>query len=173
MKRRTASLAIVTAVTLLAGSDLLACGDKYLVAGRGTRYQRPKNARAASVLIFADPSSSLTSGLKSGSVARVESALKKEGHRSTTVATLEQLSAILSGGRFDVLLAAGEAVEAVQRLLAGAPDSPVVVALCSKESAEKPSCAVKAPAKESALLEAVDKAVEQRDENARKSQLRG
>ena len=36
-------------------SDLIACGDKFLVAGRGTRYQRPKTARAASVLIYADP----------------------------------------------------------------------------------------------------------------------
>ena len=36
-------------ITFVAGG-LLACGDKFLVAGRGTRYQRPKNARAASVL---------------------------------------------------------------------------------------------------------------------------
>ena len=71
-------------------SDLLACGDKFLVAGRGTRYQRPKTARAASVLIYADPASAVAASLKK---AKVESLLKLEGHRATKVQSLEELSA--------------------------------------------------------------------------------
>jgi hypothetical protein len=69
--------------------DILACGDKFLIAGRGTRYQRPKNVRAASVLIYADPASAVAAALKK---AKVESLLKLEGHRATKVHTLHELS---------------------------------------------------------------------------------
>src|SRR5947208_14171903 len=98
MKTRIRFIALVVAVGVWMGGDLLACGDKFLVAGRGTRYQRPKNARAASVLIYANPSSGLPAALKK---VKVDSVLKHEGHRSTTVETFDQLSAILAGGRFD------------------------------------------------------------------------
>ena len=48
MDNRARLVSLVFAVGLFTGADLLACGDKFLVAGRGTRYQRPKNFRAAS-----------------------------------------------------------------------------------------------------------------------------
>src|SRR5258706_4725974 len=152
MKRRVAFAGFLVAVGLWMGPDLLACGDKFLVAGRGTRYQRPKNARAASVLIYANPSSGLPTALKN---VKIESVLKHEGHRSTTVETLEQLSTILAGGRFDVVLAAGSVTADVERLVGGGPDRAVVVG-------------VDAPPKEGSLLKAIDKAVEQHDK-ARKA----
>jgi hypothetical protein len=175
MVRRFRLLAVV-ALGLWSAPDLLACGDKFLVGGRGTRYQRPKNARAASVLIYANPSSGLPEAL--GSV-RVESVLKQEGHRSTTVETLEQLSSIVAGGRFDVILAASSVVSAIQGLLPGSPDAPVVVALCLKAGAPPPAaapgapCGLKSPPKERSLLEEIDKAVAQHDRNVKKSQGRG
>ena len=101
---------LVAAVALSTGADLLACGDKFLVGGRGTRYQRPKNARAASVLLYANPSSGLPTAL--GKMP-VESVLKQQGHRLTTAESLEQLSALLTGGRFDVILAASSVVTAI------------------------------------------------------------
>ena len=143
---------VVAAVGLLSAPDLLACGDKFLVSGRGTRYQRPKSARAASILIYADPSFGLPASV--GGVP-VESMLKRQGHRSTTAETVQQLSALLAGGRYDVVLAAGTVAAAVEGLLAAGPDAPVVVA-------------VKAPLKERPLLEAIDKAVERHDHNARR-----
>ena len=156
MKSSIRVVGLVAAVALFMGGDLLACGDKFLMAGRGTRYQRPKTARAASILIYAEPSSGLPAGVQD---PKVQSALKHEGHRSTTVSTFEQLTAILQGGRFDVVLAASGVAASVEKLLAGAPDAAVVVALDS-------------PPKGGALLRAIDKAVEKRDRNARKSQPR-
>lgn len=156
MGSRIGVIAAVAVVGLSMAGDLFACGDKFLVAGRGTRYQRPKSARAASILIYAEPTSGLPTSLQD---PRVQSALKHEGHRSTTVASYEQLSAILQGGRFDVVVAARGVADAVRQLLGDAPDAAVVVALDS------------AP-KEGALLRAIDKAVEQRDRNVRKSQPR-
>lgn len=173
MKHRIRLAGLVAAVGLCTGADLLACGDKFLVAGRGTRYQRPKNARAASVVIYADPATGLPAALKS---VPVESVLKRQGHRSTTVETPAQLSALLAGGRFDVILAASSVVAAVKELLGGGPDAPVVVALCVKASGQeagKSTPCVKAPPKERSLLEAIDKAVLQHDKNARRTQARG
>src|SRR5574339_385575 len=94
----------VLAVMLSVGVvDMLACGEKFLMAGRGTRYQRPKNARAASVLIYTDPASAVAVALKK---AKVESLLKLEGHRATKVQTLQELSTIVTSGRYDVILTA-------------------------------------------------------------------
>lgn len=155
MRYRIRLLTLVV-VGLSMGGDLLACGDKFLVAGRGTRYQRPKTARAASVLIYANPSSGLPAALKK---VKVESVLKHEGHRATTVETAEQLSAILAGGRFDVILAASGVAAEVEKLLDGSADRAVVVALDT------------AP-KEGSLLRAIDKAVEQHDHNAKKAATR-
>jgi len=154
MGNRMRLVGLVAAVGLLS-ADLFACGDKFLVSARGTRYQRPKSARAASILIYADPSS----GLPAVGGVPVESVLKRQGHRSTTAETLQQLSALLAGGRYDVILAAGTVAAAVEGLLTAGPDAPVVVA-------------VKAPLKERPLLEAIDKAIERHDHNARRIQAR-
>jgi hypothetical protein len=152
MKHRIGFVLLAATVGIWLAPDLLACGEKFLIAGRGTRYQRPKNARAASVLIYANPSSGLPAALKS---VKVESVLKHEGHRSTTVETLEQLSTILAGGRFDVVLAASSVTADVERLLGGGPDRAVVVGVDSSP-------------KEASLLKAIDRAVEQHDK-ARKA----
>src|SRR5213593_48446 len=156
MKTRIRFITLVVAVGLWTGGDLLACGEKFLVAGRGTRYQRPKNARAASVLIYANPASGLPAALKN---VKVESVLKREGHRATSVATFEQLAAILAGGRFDVVLVASSVSADVQKLVVSSPDSAVVLTVDSA-------------AKERSLLEAIDKAVERHDQNAKKTQAR-
>jgi hypothetical protein len=153
MKYRIAFVVLVATVGVWMGGDLLACGDKFLVSGRGTRYQRPKNARAASVLIYANPASGLPATLQK---VKVESVLKHEGHRSTTVATFDQLSAILEGGRFDVIVAASSVAADVEKLLGGGSDRAVVLALDT-------------PPKEGSLLKAIDKAVEQHDQKARRT----
>ena len=152
--RRTFGVLIV--VLAVAVPDLLACGDKFLIAGRGTRYQRPKNARAASVLIYADPGSAMAATIKK---AKIESLLKLEGHRATKVQTLQELSTIVSSGRYDVILTANDDAADVQRLLQASPDAAVVIG-------------VEDLVKNRSLLEAVDKAVLQRDQNLKKTPTR-
>ena len=156
MHARIHVVALAALVGMVGGGDLLACGDKFLSSGRGTRYQRPKDARAASVLIYAAPASGNPSPLQP---ERLESALKYGGHRLTTVATLDQLTAILQGGRFDVVLIATEATAVVQQVLGSAPDAAVIVP-------------VGPTSKGRSLLKAVDKAVEQRDRNLKKANAR-
>ncbi len=151
MTRGIRFVVLVATVGVWMGGDLLACGDKFLVTARGTRFQRPKGARAASVLIYANPSSGLPASLRN---VKVDAVLKHEGHRSTTVETFEQLSAILAGGRFDVVVAASSVAPEVEKLLGGSPDRAVVLAH-------------DAPPKDGSLLKAIDRAVEQRDKARR------
>lgn len=174
MRRRAGLVSLLLVAGLCLGADLFACGDKFLVAGRGTRYQRPKNARAASVLIYANPATGLPAALGKLSV---DSVLKHEGHRATTVEAPEQLSAIVASGRFDVVLVASADAESVERVLGTGPDAPVVVSLCVKALGVEPASAratacLKTPPKEGALLEAIDRAVERHDQNVKKAQAR-
>jgi hypothetical protein len=144
----------VLVVMLSVGAvDVLACGDKFLIAGRGTRYQRPRNARAASVLIYTAPASAVTAALKR---AKVESLLKLEGHRATKVQTLQELSTIVSSGRYDVILTPNSDSANVQRLVQASTDAAIVVAVDDL-------------VKNRSLLEAIDKAVVQRDQNLKKT----
>jgi hypothetical protein len=171
MRRRTVFIGLAALVGILTWSSLLACGDKFLVVGRGTRYQRPKNSRAANVLIYANPASEMPGALKN---LPIESVLKHEGHRSTRVETPEQLSAILAGGRFDVVLASSGDVPAVEKLLGASPEAPVMLSFCSKEKAraKDAACDLSSSPKEQSLLEAIDKAVERHDQNLKKAPTR-
>lgn len=144
MRHRVVCLTLLLAS--ISAQDLIACGDKFLVSGRGTRYQRPKTARAASVLIYAAPSAELTALAN----MHLEPLLKQQGHRPTTVRTFEQLSNVIATGRFDVVIAAATAAASVEQLLAGASDAAVVLAF---ETVPRGTM----------LLKAIDKAVVQRD----------
>jgi hypothetical protein len=152
---RVVALAVTMALGVgPAAETVRACGEKFLVAGRGTRYQRPRGARAATVLIYADAASLATvEALKS---ERLESALRREGHRATLVETGADLRAILAGGRFDVVLTAASAAPGVARLVGAAPDAAVVVALDAQPRGRS-------------LAEAIDRAVAQRDRSLRKA----
>lgn len=175
MRSRFALVAVAAAAGLLAGSDVFACGDKFLVVGRGTRYQRPKGARAASVLFYASPASGLAAMLKA---MPVDAVLKREGHHSTSVTTPEQLAAALAGGHFDVVFSDAADVPTVERLLAGRSDAPTLLPFCDGEKAasaaagQKGSFCVVSPPKERSMLEAIDQAVDRRDRDAAKTAVR-
>lgn len=175
MRYRIAIASVIAAATLLVGTDLVACGDKFLVVGRGTRYQRPKGARAASVLFYTSPESGLTVLFKT---MRVDSVLKREGHRATAVATLEQLSAALAGASFDVIFVDAADVPAVKGLLAGRPESPTLLPFCDGTrttpvaAARDADFCMTSPPKERSILEAIDQAVDRRDRSLGKTAIR-
>ena len=151
--RRTIGVLVV--VLTFAVPELLACGDKFLIAGRGNPFQR-RNVRAASVLIYADPASALATTIKK---AKTESLLKGEGHRTVKAQTLQELSNGVSSGRFDVILTASGDAADVQKLVQASPDPPKVVALDDL-------------VKNDSVLKTIDEAVLQRDQNLKKTTKR-
>ena len=86
----------------ISSGELLACGDKFLVASRGTRYQRAGQARqAASILIYLPPSSTMPKAFERVS----EDVTRKAGYRVISVSNATELDQALRQGGWDLLLA--------------------------------------------------------------------
>lgn len=109
---------LVTAILLLgligAGEPLLACGEKFRMASRLTRFQQPPRARStAAILIYANPALNLSRALAG---VPVETALSKVGYRPTTVGSAKEFHAALDRGGWDlVLLDLGDSSAAIAR----------------------------------------------------------
>ena len=149
-KRRT--LGVLILLLTFTVPDLLACGDKFLVGPRGTRFQRPKGAPVGSVLIYAEPKSAMAAAIKKDDTEKV---LKLAGHHVKTVKTLQNLSTLVSNGHYDVILTSNADLASVQRLIQGSSD------------AAKP-LSIDDLLKSRTILEEIDKEVVQRDQNRKK-----
>ena len=102
MTLRTMTGVALAICVLGQAADLAACGDKFLVTSRSTRFQRAGLVRRpASVLVYAAPSSRMA-----GLVAQlgVADALTKVGYRPTIVADAGDLARQLREGRWDLVL---------------------------------------------------------------------
>ena len=143
--------------------DLLACGEKFLVPTRGTRFSTPPPRRTdAAILLYADPASELSRTLARLSVART---LQKAGYRVTEVTTDPQLAVALNQ-RWDLAVVdfSNLRVMASQgRSISAATVLPVSYALTGSElkdaRAQYPFI-IKAPTKAAAVLDAVDTALQ-------------
>src|SRR5215218_10555133 len=87
---------------LSSGGHLLACGEKYIVASRGTRFDRPPSPRQpAAVLLYANPNSELSRRLSALSVG---DALRTAGYRPTIASDTREFMAALSREHWDVVI---------------------------------------------------------------------
>jgi hypothetical protein len=157
---------LVVGVLVLSGvgasGDLLACGDKFLVVSRGTRYQRAGEARhAASILVYLPPSSSLPKAF-----ARVsEDVTKKAGYRFVNVSNTSELDQALKQGGWDLLLTDLGDSQAVRGRVTGAT-APLVVPVAYQTTGTELTQAkkeyqrvLKGPIKTYAFLAAIDDAL--------------
>ena len=148
----------------IAGSDLLACGDKFLVVSRGTRFQRATIARQpANILVYANPSSTLPKALEK---ADVDETLRKAGYRPTTVSDPVALEQALRRGGWDLVLADLSDGSAVRSGLLGRAPAPMVVPVVYRGTGSEVAQAkkdyqrvLKGPIKSQAFLEAIDDAL--------------
>ena len=172
MTRRLFAIALVTIATLGAWIDAQACGDKFLVPTRGTRFQRPPDMRdPAAILVFAN------SVIVPASVANaaIEAMLRKAGYRPISVDSAADFDKALGQGKWDLVLvdlADGPSVSS--RLLGdGAPTLlPVAQNLSSSqliEARKHYTRVVAMPAKSRALLDVVDEALAARRESQSKA----
>jgi hypothetical protein len=94
--------ALVLLVTGPAASVLSACGDKFLVPGRGLRLELTPLARGkASVLLYSNPATPLPATLARLSV---DPTLRKAGYRPTIVETADSFDSAMRQGQWDVVL---------------------------------------------------------------------
>lgn len=162
MKNRLLVVGLLILVGVGAPSDLLACGDKFLMVSRGTRYQRAAVARRPAAILVAVSPKAL------GSVS-VDATLSKAGYRPTKVSGADELERALRQGGWDLVLvdlADGAAIRG--RLQGGG--GPVVLPVAHNATAaslaqakKEYSHLVKSPVKSRALLEAIDDALARND----------
>jgi ABC-type amino acid transport substrate-binding protein len=149
-----------------AGTDLLACGDKFLVISRGTRFDRAAIARQpAAILVYVNPSSTLPKALER---VPVEATLRRVGYRPTSVSSPAELEQALRQGGWDVVVAdladsaalrarlQGDAAPLVLPVVHAAPGS--VLAQARRDYPH----VLKGPVKSQSLVEAIDDALAHR-----------
>jgi hypothetical protein len=157
---------VVTVVLLgLIGvaEPLFACGEKFRMGSRGTRFQQPPRARvAASILIYANPALNLSRALAGVDVVGT---LGKAGYRPTTVTSSTEFQAALGRGGWDlVLLDVGDSGAAIAR--SPVANAPVVLPVVYNPSKAELAAAkkqhprvLKGPVKSQSLVDAIDDAL--------------
>lgn len=151
-----------------ASADLLACGNKFLVPSRGTRFGKVAVARQeATILVYANPTSTMAKAM--GEVP-VEMVLLQAGYLPTRVSDPTALNQALEQGGWDLVLADLGDSEALRWQLDG-DDAPMVVPVLYEptksamaQAKKDYGRAIKAPFKSQRFLETIDDAVAMRGE---------
>lgn len=149
--------------------SLPACGDKFLVASRGTRYQRaPLTRLPASILIYSRTAGQLPGR---GEVEGIEEILRKNGYTPTMAGSATEFDRALGRGGWDlVVVGIADAAATSRRLPERAGLMPVLVNPTAEEmklSRKEYPVVLKAPAKSQAVLDAVDRALAARKKTAK------
>lgn len=170
MTRKLVAGVAFLGLALVAGGDILACGDKLVIVGRGLRPKRKAVSRA-SILVFAPPGGSLPAALGEGGL---QQNLERAGHQLSRVATEEDLRKALGAGGYDIVFADLAAAARVEAAASRAPAHPTVLPTLYKPSpAELKAaetefqCVIKSPAREKDYLAVVDEAMAARARQAK------
>ena len=166
LKTLLAARLLVSSVAMT-GVDLSACGDKFLVVSRGTRFERAKTARQpANILVYANPSSTLPKALEKASV---DATLRKAGYRPTSVSAPAEFEAAMKQGGWDIVVADLTDSSAIRGRLQGKAAPMVVPVVLNATGTELAQAkkdyqrVLKGPIKSQAFLEAIDDALALRD----------
>jgi len=115
------------ALFIAMGTDALACGDKYLTVGRGTRFQRGYvSLHPVSIVV-----------LKSSVTGRKDflSRLKVAGHRLDVTDDVATLAERIKSGKFELVLADYARATEVGELLRDLPSKPLFLPVVDAASA--------------------------------------
>lgn len=166
---------LVAAVALagyLAGVDGFACGDKFLVIGRGPRSQRARGAvQKAAILMYLDPRGELPEAIKEEGL---ESDLKLAGHKVRYVTDRRAVGEELRGQRYDIVLAGIADMESLESVVGAAPSRPTLLPIVYQPTAEeleaarkRYECVMRSPGKKQHYLAVIDDAMVLRHKRAR------
>jgi hypothetical protein len=124
MTRAVAATVAFLVVGCIASQDVSACGDKFLLLGRGVRFQRAYAAIHPAAILIVIPAKSVKAAAVRDS--RLTSALKMAGHR-VDVVKVSQLQEALAGSRYDIILAERADTMGVRNGLAAASKKPAII----------------------------------------------
>jgi hypothetical protein len=177
MNSGVALAAVLLTVGSIGSQDVSACGDKFLMVGRGVRFPRAYAAiHPASILIVVPPTSVKNAAVRD---SRLQKALKMAGHRVETVAP-GNLADFLGRTRYDIILAEGTDAFAIPDVVLAGQVKPSVVGVLEDPSAGELAAArqqlqavLKTPQPLSEILRLLDDVMTTRLDNARRQATSG
>jgi CheY-like chemotaxis protein len=96
MKRILLTSSILVLVFIMYAQNGQSCGDKFLLIGRGLRYEK--------IYIASHPASMVIYSLKDKEAKNLEVTLQKAGHKIKDASTEQELFSLLNSGKFDLVL---------------------------------------------------------------------
>src|SRR5262249_37360692 len=127
MKALVAAFAAVVTLAALGSETLSACGDKFLLVGRGPRFQRAYAAiHPASILLVLPPKSVKSAAVRDSALAN---ALKMAGHRVDTIQLPAPIAERVGRSKHDIVLAERADAGAVRAALAASQTQPAIIAV--------------------------------------------
>src|SRR6516225_3503849 len=102
MRTTLVALLLTVLAPMARGYVIHACGDKFLLVGRGVRFQRAYAAiYPASILIYARPVQGASTAIRD---SRLHTSLKAAGHVLSTVEDQQALERALKSSQYDLVL---------------------------------------------------------------------
>jgi hypothetical protein len=165
MTKRVLTFVAMVVVALVIGETIaLACGDKFVLLGMGSRVARSKYP--STILIYMNPASRVPSADKE---FHVEAVLKAAGHKAKVAESQGEVEKALASGKYDLVLADYNDVPALRKEASSMPSKPIVLPLLYKptpaelSAAEKEAeCLVKPSKASRDLLVVVDQTLAER-----------
>ncbi len=161
---------VLLAAMLVAGTGVIAtgvasaCGDKFVLLGRGARVARSQFP--SSILIFSNPNSRVPAAEKE---FRLEATLRAAGHKPFVAESEAEVHKAISSGKYDLVLTDVTDAPALRKEASASTSKPVVLPLLYKPTpaeltaAEKEAnCMVRPSAKSRDLLIVVDETMKSR-----------
>ena len=125
MLRRLSLVLLILITVASAGTDILACGDKFLRVGRSARFRGYASVHPSSILVYAPR------WTRHG-IADFEQMLKHGGHKPVTVTTADAMSHAIVGGKYDLVITSYGDADAVTKELQALPSKPPLLPVVYK-----------------------------------------
>jgi len=159
-KRQMGAAVLLALAIMGVRTSVIACGDKFLVVSRGTRFDRAAPQRDAAILIYVNPATALA---RDFAQMPLESTLRKAGYVPTTVSGAQELDRALARGDWALVLMDAKDVQDVRSRMRGtATLLPVLHDPTSdafKQAKKQYQHVLKSPAKSRVILDAIDEAL--------------
>lgn len=173
MKTWVALAAVFLTVAGIGSQAVSACGDKFLLVGRGVRFQRAYAAiHPASILIVLPPKSVKNAAVRD---SRLQTALKMAGHRVELVQQPANLAGVLGRSKYDIILAERADAVGIPDVVSAGPSKPSVVGVLEDPSAvdlaaarQRLQTVLKTPQPLSEILKLLDDVMKTRLDNSRR-----
>jgi hypothetical protein len=168
MTRLCTGLSWIVLVAIVQADGVQACGDKFLLVGRGVKFRQAYAAiYPASIIVYAQPQQPSTA--KAILDPRLHASLKAAGHHVTIAEDERALARLLDSDPVDLVLTDVADADRISKQAAAAPSRPAVLPVMfepSKEEAKtieaRYSCRLTSSDRPDRYLSAIDDAMKTR-----------